>query len=160
MNLLIVPISKTGERKVGIKVTGANNKFLDLLKRFEFDKMAVSSEFEYFFHFCGDLRVALIGTEYKSIELTDGYDVQEFNYYIDYSKSPVAVVIEDRHGFPCDLSSFKFIKYQKSPTQVVRYQIEKILEDTKTHLKCLVRKGENIVPRNFLVDKIIEREGF
>lgn len=159
MNLLISPISKSGEKKVGIKVTGANSRFLELFKSFEFEGRvkSIDNEFSYFFHFCGELRSVLIGTEYKTIELTDGFDVQERNYYIDYSKSPVKVICEDKFGFPIDETAGgkKRIKYKKASGEVKYYTIEKEIERTEFEMKAVIEGGGY---RHFKVDNILEEE--
>lgn len=157
MNVFICPISKTGERKVGIKVIGANNRFVELFKSFDFTSQAISSEFEYFFHFCGELRAALVGTEYKTIELTDGYDIQDRNYYIDYSKDPVRLVCEDKDGFPIEdkEGGRKKLVYKKTTGEIKTYIVEKVIERTEFELKVIIEGGGF---RNFKVDKILTEE--
>lgn len=157
MNLFIAPIAKDGTRKIGLKVAGANSRFIESFKSFDFANSAISTEFEYFFHFCGELRQALVGTEYKSIELTDGYDVQDVNYYIDYTQNPVKLVCEDKNGLPFDDTQSRQIKltYKKVTGEIKVYKVEKVIERTEFELKCVIEGGGF---RNFKVDRILKEE--
>lgn len=156
MNVFIAPIDKNGQRKVGLKVFGAKAKFFEKIKTFDFAAMAISSEFEYFFHFCGELRNCLTGPEYDSIELTDGYDIQERNYYIDYTKDPVRLVCEDKDGFPIEpTSGRKKLTYKKTTGEIKTYIIEKVIERSDYELKVVIEGGGF---RNFKVDKILSEE--
>lgn len=156
MNVFICPISKTGERKVGLKVIGAKAKFFEKFKTFEFQDDLYP--FGYFFHFCGELRNCLTGAEYDSIELTDGYDIQECNYYIDYTKDPVKLLCEDKDGFPIEdkeASGRKKLTYKKTTGEIKTYIVEKVIERSQYELKVVIEGGGF---RNFKVDKILLEE--
>ncbi len=159
MTLLIAPIDKNGNRKVGIKVTGATGRFIEIFKTFDFELN--KEPFAHFFHFCGELRSLLLGTEYVQIELTDGYDVQERNYLIDYTEYPVKVTCEDQFGFAVDdrESGEMSIKYKKD-SGIVEYKLEKITEISPKYLKCIVKKDTKSSYRQFLRDKIESYHGF
>ncbi len=155
MNLLIAPIDKHGTRKVGVKVTGANSGFISLFKSFAWEDR--DTPFGYFFHFCGELRNSLNGTEYTSIELTDGYDIQDKNVFIDYSHSPPKVTVEDKEGFPTELETGrKTITYiRKSDGQKFKYLIVEEKKRDEKYLHCMVEKDGRKEPRRFLVENIV-----
>lgn len=154
MTILIAPIDKNGVRKVGIKVTDANSKFIKIFNTFNFN--VLDSAFEYFFHFCGQLRSSLQGTEYRLIELTDGYDTQDKNIYIDYTQCPLRIIVEDREGFPTQLESGrKILTYRKSSGQELKYTVVKEVRRDDTYLECLVIKDNKEHFRKFKVENII-----
>ena len=156
MNLLIAPIDKNGVRKVGIKVTDANSKFIKIFNTFTWESTELDRVFAYFFHFCGELRAALQGAEYRLIELTDGYDVQDKNILIDYSYTPPRIIIEDREGFPTQLESGrKILTYRKSSGEEFKYTVVKEVRRDETYLECLVIKDNKEHFRKFKVENII-----
>lgn len=153
VNLLIAPIDKNGVRKVGIKVTDANSQFVKIFKTFDFN--VIDSTFEYFFYFCGELRSVLLGTEYKLIELTDGYDVQDKNIYIDYTHTPPRITVEDREGFPAQLESGRKQLMYKKPEGVWKYTVVKEVSRDDKYLECIVIKDGKEQFRKFKVENII-----
>lgn len=156
MNLLIAPIDKDGTRKVGIKVIGVNSKFIKIFKTFEFNEVKFDPRpFSYFFHFCGELRAQLNGTEYEHIELTDGWDVQDKNIYIDYSHNPARLVYEDKDGLPTELSSGKKILTYKKTDGIAKYTVIKEVSRDSSYLECIVIKDGKEVFRKFKIENII-----
>lgn len=153
MNLLIAPIDKNGVRKVGLKVTDANGKFIQIYKNFTWD--GSDFPFEYFFHFCAELRSALQGTEYDLIELTDGYDVQDKNIYIDYAHTPPRITVEDKEGLPTQLESGRKQLFYKKPDGVWKYTVIKEVSRTNEYLECIVIKDDKEQFRKFKVENII-----
>ena len=159
MNLLISPIAKDGTRKVGLKVTGFGHKVVTIFKSFDFSNDSTKNPFSNFLHFCCEFRAALNGTEYSEIELTDGWDVQDVNYYIDYSASPIRVLEEDKDGLPVIISAAAGMKitYKKTDGSVVEYKIDKLSSEDNDSIRVIVEdKGF----RHFKKDRILSREGF
>ena len=156
MNLLIVPIDKNGVRKVGLKVIDADSEFIKIFKSYDFT-VSTNNPFAYFWSFCGEMWANLKGLEFSEIELTDGYDVQDKNIYIDYAHTPPRITIEDKEGLPTQLESGrKIIEYiRKSDGQKFKYNIVKEKERDDKYLHCIVEKDGKQEPRKFLLENII-----
>ena len=155
MTILIALIDKNGVRKVGLKVVDANSQFVKIFNTFRWESEEENRVFAYFFHFCGELRSILQGTEYRLIELTDGYDVQDKNIYIDYAHNPPRITVEDKEGLPAQLESGrKILIYRKSDGES-KYTVVKEVRRDDTYLECIVIKDDKEQFRKFKVENII-----
>lgn len=170
MTLLIAPIDKNGVRKIGLKITEPKPALVKLIKEDGILKDILEtsfhkSAFTNFYHFIGELRQYIINefssaknpeAPYISIELTDGYDVQDKNIFIDYSHSPPKVMVEDREGLPTELETGrKQLMYKKSDGVIWKYTVVKEIRRDEKYLDCIVIKDDKEEFRKFKVKSII-----
>lgn len=159
MNLFICPISKTGERKVGFKINDSSLRLISSLKKHFDGFFFTNAPFVDFFNFLDSWNFDLeLAGKNVTVELTDGYDVQERNYYIDYTKDPVKLLCEDKDGFPIEdkeTSGRKKLTYKKTTGEIKTYIVEKVIERSQYELKVVIEGGGF---RNFKVDKILAEE--
>ena len=169
MTLLIAPIDKNGVRKVGLKIIEPKSALIKLIKEDGILKDILEtsfhkSPFTNFYHFTGELRQIIINefnsaknqeNPYSSIELTDGYDVQDKNIYIDYTHTPPRITVEDKEGVPTQLESgLKILTYRKSGGES-KYTISKEISRDDKYLTCMVIKDDKEHFRQFKIENII-----
>lgn len=170
MTILIAPIDKNGIRKVGLKIIEPKPSLIKRIKEDGFLKDILNSSFHKsaftnFYHFIGELRQIVINefnssknleTPYASVELTDGYDIQDKNIFIDYSHYPPKVLVEDKEGFPTELESGrKQLMYRKSDGTIWKYTMVKEINRNDKYLDCIVIKDNKEEFRKFKIENII-----
>lgn len=153
MSYLIAPIAKDGTRKVGLKIHVnyiSKHIISKAVERKELNKSVDNSNpFSQFLVACDALRRNID----FPMELTDGYDIQDKNVFIDYSQEPPQLSFEDRNGY--SITEDKILEYKKDDG-VYEYKIESIKEETHEYIRAITQKGY----RQFKKDKIVQRIGF
>lgn len=169
MTLLIAPIDKNGVRKVGLKIIEPKSALIKLIKEDGILKDILEtsfhkSPFTNFYHFTGELRQIIINefnsaknqeNPYSSIELTDGYDVQDKNIYIDYAHTPPRITIEDKEGLPTQLEFGRKLLTYKKPDGFWKYTVVKEINRNETYLDCIIIKDDKEQFRKFKVENIV-----